>query len=360
MKIPIVKPRLSEKTLEKVKFVLESGMWVDGSNVKKFEEAFARYLGVKYARAVSNGTAALMAAVNSLNIGSRDEVIIPSFSFAATSNCVLFQGAKPIFADIDPMTFNIDPRSIKKKISNKTKAIIPVHLYGLSASMDELSDLAQDRIWIIEDACQAHGAEYKNQKVGSIGTIGVFSLYPTKNMVCGGEGGLIVTNNEEIFERIQLFVNHGQNRKYHHVALGYNFRMSEVNAVIALDSLKTLDSLNEKRITNAEFYYRELSDVEYINLPVIPNGCKHVFNQYTIKSKKRDKIVKKFEETGIGFGIHYPLPIHLQPFYKTLQGNINLTDAEEVAKTVISIPIRPDLTGGEKKKIVSVLRDLSG
>ncbi|MFQ6125772.1 MAG: DegT/DnrJ/EryC1/StrS family aminotransferase [Candidatus Heimdallarchaeota archaeon] len=360
MKIPIAKPRLSEKTLEKVKSVLESGMWIDSSNVKKLEDAFARYLGVKYARAVSNGTAALMVAVNSLNIGLGDEVIVPSFSFAATANCVLFQGAKPIFTDIDPMTFNIDPRSVKKNLSNKTKAIIPVHLYGLPAPMDELSDLAHDRIWIIEDACQAHGAEYNGQKVGSIGTIGVFSLYPTKNMVCGGEGGLIVTNNEEIFERIQLFVNHGQDRKYHHVVLGYNFRMSEVNAVIALDSLKTLDSFNDKRIANAESYSRELSDVTYLDLPVTPNGCKHVFHQYTIKSKIRDQIIKTFEETGIGFGIHYPLPIHLQPFYRATHGDIHLKNAETVAKHAISIPVRPDLTGEEKRKIISVLRGLGG
>lgn len=358
MTIPIFKPRISEKTFEKVKSVLESGMWVDSFNVKEFENAFADYLGVKYARAVSSGTAALLAAVNSLNIKPRDEVIIPSFSFAATANCVLFQGAKPVFADIDPNTFNIDIENVKDKITNKTKAIIPVHLYGLPAQMDELLDLVDDEIAIIEDACQAHGAEYWSQKVGSIGTIGVFSLYPTKNIVCGGEGGVIVTNDEELFKRIKFFINHGQDRKYHHPALGYNFRMAEVNAVIALDSLETLDSQNERRIANADFYNKELSGFEYIDLPVTPSGCKHVFHLYTVKSKKRDQIIEQFESKKIGFGVHYPIPIHLQPFYRSNYSDISLENTEKIAEQVISIPTRPDLTHEELMKIVSVLGSL--
>ena len=249
--IPIAKPNFNEEEEAAVKEVLKSGIIASGPKTKLFEKEYAEYIGVKHAIAVTNGTVALDVALKSLGIGPRDEVITSAFSFIASANCILFQNAKPIFADIDPKTFNIDPFDVAEKITAKTKAIIPVHIFGQPARMDALKEIAEDnRIALVEDAAQAHGAEYKEKKVGSIGDLGCFSFYATKNMT-SGEGGIIATTDSKLADRARLIINHGQSKKYLHNILGYNYRMTEMCASIALVQLKKLDAFNTKRIENA-------------------------------------------------------------------------------------------------------------
>ena len=250
-KIPIAKPEIGPEEMEAVKEVLESGMVVQGKVVKEFEEKFAEYIGVKHAIAVSNGTVALDVALKALDIGPGDEVITSAFSFIASGNCVLFQNAKPVFVDIDPKTFNIDPSDIAEKITPKTKAIIPVHIFGQPAKMDAIKEIAKDKkIEVVEDAAQAHGAEYKGQKAGSIGTMGCFSLYATKNMMTG-EGGIITSDDPKLADKMRLIRSHGEIKKYTHNILGYNYRMTNLNAAIGLVQLKKLDKFNQKRIKNS-------------------------------------------------------------------------------------------------------------
>ncbi len=357
MKIPAVKLILPDEVIEQVSKVLASGNWIDGKMVKKLEKEWADYCGVKYCRAVSSGTSGLLSVLSSLDLKAGDEVIVPSFSFIATANSVLFTEAKPVFADIDPTTFNLNPDSVLEKITKKTKAIMPVHLFGLCAEMDRLHEICEDMdLFLIEDACQAHGAEYRSEKAGSLGLAGVFSLYPTKNMYCGGEGGLITTNDEDFYEKICEFMNHGQKAKYQHESLGYNFRLQETNAVVARYALENLDAWNAQRQENAAFYNKSFQDIEGISNPIAPEYCKHVYHQYTIQVDNRDTLVGKFQENNIGFGIHYNTPIHLQPYYQSLNYQDKLPVTEECAEKVISLPNHPFMIEEEKEEVASVVQ----
>lgn len=358
MRINAVKLFLPDTVIKEVEDVLHEGNWVDGKKVKSLEKHFAEYCDVKYCRAVNSGTSALMVILGALGIGVGDEVIVPSFSFIATANAVLFTGAKPVFADVDPQTFNLNPESVLEKITKKTKAIMPVHLFGLCAEIDRLKEICEDMdIRLIEDACQAHGATYKGKKAGSMGIAGAFSLYPTKNMFCGGEGGLITTNDEDLYEKIKLFANHGQAARYKHEALGYNFRMQETNAVIAKWALENLDEWNESRNANARYYNKELADIQGIVTPEFPDYCDHVFHQYTIKTDFRAKLVGKFTEQEIGYGIYYPTAIHQQAVYKNLGYQDKLPVTEDLCQKVLSIPNHPFLVEEEKAEIVNVIRE---
>jgi len=243
-KISIAKPNFGKEEEAAVKEVLESGILASGPKTKAFEKEYAEYIDVEHAVALTNGTVALDVALKALRIGSGDEVITSAFSFVASGNCILFQNAKPVFADIDPKTFNIDPSDVAEKITAKTKALIPIHMFGQPANMDALKEIAEDKgIVLVEDAAQAHGAEYKGQKAGSIGNMGCFSFYATKNMTAG-EGGMITTNNPKLADKARLLINHGQSRKYHHDTLGYNYRTTELCAAIGSVQLRKLDGFN--------------------------------------------------------------------------------------------------------------------
>jgi len=299
-------------------------------------------LDVKHARAVNNGTAALICGLAALGIDRGDEVIVPSFTFIASVNTILYFGAKPVFVDVNRDTFNLDIDDVKKKITSKTKAIMPVHLYGLSVDMNPLNDLAAEKgIKIIEDACQAHGADYKGKKCGALGDVAGFSLYPTKNMYCGGEGGLISTDDDDLIEKIRLYSNHGQSAKYIHSTIGFNFRLPDANGVVARHSLRDLDKNNQKRIDNAKFYNDHLEKIEEIEIPIVPKGYKHVYHQYTLKVKRRDELADLLRSKQIGFGIHYGIPVHEQQSMKELGFSASLPITEKLSKEVISLAIHP-------------------
>jgi len=355
MLVPIVRSYLSKNTISKVIEVLNSGQWCEGNYTRKLEQEFAKYINVKYCRAVSNGTTALMAIIHSLGFKKGAEVLVPDFSFIASANCVFISGAKPVFIDIDEKTYNIDVHKAKKKITKNTKAIICVHLYGLPCEMDELLELSEKYgIYLIEDCAQAHGAMYKNKKVGCFGIANAFSLYPTKNMVCGGEGGLVTTNDENLYEKICTFVNQGQKEKYYHTTLGYNFRIDEVKSVIALDSLKQLDKNNAKRIKNAAFYNNYFEKTNKIITPYKSEYCIHVYHQYTIRIKNRNKLVEKLKANCIGYGIHYPKPLHEQEFYSS-RSYSDLEIATKVAKEVLSLPVHPYLKEKELNYVAEIV-----
>lgn len=347
--IPIAKPVLGREEEEVIRKVFQSGMLVQGKTVRSFEEAFANYIGVKHAVAVTNGTIALDTTLKALKIGPGDEVIVPAFSFIATGNCVLFQRAKPVFADIDQRNFNIDPSDVNEKITAKTKAIIAVHMFGQPAKMEELKEIAQDHeLFLVEDAAQAHGAEYKGLKAGGLGEVGCFSFYATKNMTTG-EGGIIMTNNDELARRARLLRNHGQTEKYHHAILGYNYRMTELSAAIGLVQIKKLDKLNEKRIRNAKMLNEGIAKIHGLTPPYVEGHVKHVFYQYVVKVEEdypleRNELAKHLEKMGIGTAVHYPIPIYRQPLYHELGYDKTICPiTEESCKRVLSLPVHPSV-----------------
>lgn len=355
--IPIAKPLIGEEEINAVNEILRSSIIAEGPKVREFEENFADYIGVEYAIATSSGTAALYIALLAHNIKS-GEVITTPFTFIATSNSILHAGAKPIFADIGE-DFNIAPEKIEEKITKKTRAILPVHLYGQPADMASIMEIAENHnLIIIEDAAQAHGAMYKGKKVGSFGT-GAFSFYPTKNMTTG-EGGIITTNDEKVAKKARMIRDHGSSRRYYHEILGFNFRMTDINAAIGIEQLKKLDKFNHKRRENAGYLTKKIEDLEGIITPKIYTDREHVFHQYTIRVTKefrisRDEVIKKLNENGIGVGVYYPMPIHKQPFYIDLGYNDVLPISESMAKEVVSLPIHPLITKENLDHVVGTL-----
>lgn len=363
--IPIVRPFISDEEIEAVVRILKSGMLAQGEEVKLFEEEFARYIGVKYAVAVANGTAALDIALKALGIGPGDEVITTPFTFIATANAILYQGAKPIFADIDLRTYNLDPNKVLEKITNKTKAIIVVHLYGQPADMKAFKEIAEDyKLLLIEDAAQAHGAEFEGRKVGGIGDVGVTSFYATKNMTTG-EGGMITTNDDEVARKARLFRDHGQVRKYVHEVLGWNLRMTNIVAALGRIQLRRLDELNKIRARNAEKLTRGLQGVKGITLPYVDPRVKHVWHQYVIRVEQdfplsRDELAEYLREKSIETAVHYPIPIHHQPLYKRLgYTQDECPNAIEASKRVLSLPVHPLLSDEDIEYIVNAIREVS-
>ncbi len=353
--IPIAKPLVGIDEINAVIEVIKSGVIAEGPKVKEFEQAFAEYTGVEHAIAVNSGTAALHAALLAHGVRRGDEVITTPFTFIATSNSILFAGAKPVFADIEKDTFNINPDAILEKITSRTKAIIPVHLYGHPAEMKAIMDIAEDHhLAVIEDACQAHGAAYNNKKAGSFGT-GTFSFYPTKNITTG-EGGMITTSDTEVAERARMIRSHGSKQRYVHEMLGYNLRMTDMAAAIGLVQLKKIESFTEKRRRNAEYLSTNLQGIEGITLPVIRHNCGHVFHQYTIRARKRDELAGILNNNGIGTGIYYPAPVHKQPFYQELGYVDSLPESENAAYEVISLPVHPSVTQDELDHIIEVIK----
>lgn len=352
--ISIAKPLMGPEEKQAVLEVLDSGMLAQGPRVKAFEEAFAELCGVKYAIATSSGTTALYVALLCHDIGAGDEVITSPFTFIASANSVLYTGAKPVFVDIDPVTFNIEPSFIERAITPQTKAIMPVHLFGLCADMDPILEIAAKyNLSVIEDACQSHGAVYKGKKTGSFGT-GAFSLYPTKNMT-SAEGGMITTNDAEIDKQAKLLRQHGMQQRYYHQQIGFNFRMTDIHAAIGLEQIKKLPEFNRKRQENAAFLNKHIHGVFK---PSIPEGYTHIFHQYTIRVPNglRDPLAAYLREQGIGSSIYYPVPIHKQTFYREELGyDQEFPESERASAEVLSLPIHPALTPTDLETITDAV-----
>lgn len=348
--IPINKPLIGEEEVQAVRDVIDSGLLTSasfegGPKVRDFESRFAGFVGSKYGVAVNSGTAALHLALLAAGVGPGDEVIVPPFTFVATATVVLLVGARPVFADIDPETYNIDPENVKRLISPRTKAIIPVHLYGLPAEMDVLMEIAREHnIVVIEDAAQAHGASYKGRMVGSIGDMGCFSFYATKNMTTG-EGGMITTNNREYWERLRMLRSHGQVKGYDPHVLGYNYRMPEIEAAIGLVQLAKLPRFLEIRRRNAMMLNDLLSELKGLTLPYEPSGVRHSWYLYTISvDNNRDALRDGLNKLGIGASVYYETPVHLTPlFYKMGFREGMYPVAENAARHVLSLPVHPGL-----------------
>jgi len=363
---PIAKPFLGDEEIRAVSDVLKSGFIAQGPKIEKFEELFAKLCGTKYAVAVNSGTAALHTALKAAGIGSGDEVITTPFTFIATANTILMQGAKPVFADIDGETFNIDPKKIKQNITKRTKAIVTVDLFGHLCDYDEIKEIAErNKLIVIEDACQAINAEYNRKKAGAFGDIAAFSFYATKNITCG-EGGAITTGNTEFADESKLLRQHGRStmQEYDYVGLGYNYRMTDISAAILLEQLKKLDFITKKRIENAAYLSNELGKIKGIKVPVVKKGHKHVFHQYTIKIKdsfrlKRDELIKNLDKKGIGCGIYYSKPLHLCRHIKRLgYKNGDFPVAEESSEQVVSLPVHPHLTKEDLNNIINAFKEL--
>jgi len=347
--IPISVPLLDQEEKQAVLDVLESKQLVQGARVEAFEKAFASFCGVKHAVATSSGTTALQTAILAHGIGPGDEVITTPFTFIASANAVLFAGAKPVFVDIDERTYNLNPCLIEAAITPRTKAILPVHLFGNPCDMEAIMDIAAQRgLVVIEDACQAHGATVKGRKVGSFGT-GCFSFYPTKNITTA-EGGIVTTDDDELADRARLIRNHGQRQRYYHETIGYNFRLTEIQAAIGLAQLEKLELFTTARQTNAAYLNQRLKGVI---TPYVPPGCRHVYHQYTIRvPDRRDQLAEYLRERGISTAIYYPLPIHKQVAYQRLGYTDHLPVAEKVSHEVLSLPVHPALTQEELDRIV--------
>ena len=353
--ISIAKPLIGEEEKQAVMEAMDSGVIACGPRTEKFEKNFAEFVGTKYAIATTSGTTALHLALLALNVSLGDEVIFPSFSFVATANSALFCNAIPLFCDVDPKTFTMDTEKLESLITEKTKVIMPVHLYGQSADMDPILEIAQDHgLHVVGDAAQAHGAKYDGKMVGSFGDCECFSFYPTKNMTTG-EGGMITTNDDELVERLNSIRNHGREQTkwgYEHNRIGYNYRMTDIAAAIGIEQLKKLPKFNQKRRENAKFFNENLNDIEGIDIPYVLPNVDHVYHQYTIKCNNREAIIQKLKDNDVGFGIYYPKPMH---FFEHLKkyGHTDLKISEKLADEVLSLPVHPALDNSDLEKIVS-------
>ena len=362
VRVPISKPFLYDQDIERVVSVLKSGMLAQGERVREFERRFAEYLGVKYAVAVANGTSALDLALRVIGIQDGDEVITTPFSFVATANSVLYQGGKPVFVDIDRRTYNINPDLIEKRVTEGTKAIIPVHLFGHPADMETIVNIARDKhLFVIEDAAQAHGASIGSKKVGTFGDLSTFSFYATKNMTTG-EGGMITTDNEGFAEKLRLLRDHGQSKRYEHIMLGYNLRMTDIEAAIGIGQLEKLDLMNQTRINNADYLSNQLSKIPHITPPYVKEGYRHVFHQYsfTVDSDfpvSRDAMIKALNEKGIGARHGYPMPIYAQPLYRDMGYREHCPVTEQVIPKMVQLPVHPAVARADLEEMVSVIHD---
>ena len=350
--IPIARPRMGDEEKEAVWAALESGMLAQGPRVAELEARFADLVGVPHAVATSSGTTALHLALLGHGIGSGDEVITVPFTFIASANAVLYTGARPVFVDIDEASFTMDPALIEAAITPRTRAILPVSLYGNPADLPAIAEIAERHgLALVEDAAQSHGAAIGDRKSGSWGT-GTFSFYPTKNMTTA-EGGMITTVDDALAERVRLLREHGMKVRYHHDLLGYNFRMSDVHAAIGLAQLPKLPANNARRIEIADRYGRELRGVL---TPRVRSGVTHVFHQYTVRVNRRDEFAERLRERGVGSAIFYPIPVHRQqPFLDLGYGEQSFPITDRLTAEVLSIPVHPDLTDAEVATVIEAV-----
>lgn len=338
--------------------VLSSGQYILGENVKKFEKSFAQYNGVSHALGVASGTDALHLALRALDIGAGDEVITVAFTFIATVEAISYVGATPVFVDINPDTFNFDPKELEKKITPKTKAIIPVHLYGQPVDMSPILEIAKKyNLYIVEDCAQAIGAEYKGKKVGSLGDIGCFSFFPTKNLGTFGDGGAVTTNSDYLAERLNSLRNHGSKVRYYHDEIGLNSRLDEIHAAILNVKFPHIDKWNKKRREAAYYYNELLKDVDGIETPKEHKDAYCVYHQYTIQAPVRDQLVESLRNKGIGAMIYYPVPIHMQAAFKNLSyGENALPVTENLTTKVLSLPMFPEITREQQQQVVEAIK----
>jgi perosamine synthetase len=359
--IPIARPQISQSEKDAVMAVLDSGMIASGQAVTEFENSFAAYIGAAHGIATTSGTTALETALRALGIGDGDKVVTTAWSFIASTNSILYTGAAPVFADIDPRTFDIDPERVETALAANpdAKAMLIVHLFGQPCDMDRIAGLAKKYgVKLIEDCAQAHGAEWNGRKAGSFGDAAAFSFYPTKNMTTG-EGGIVLTNDDETDRKARLLINHGMERRYIHDEIGYNYRMTNIAAAIGIEQLKRLDGFNAARRRNAALYDEGIAN-PLIETPFTPPDAKHVYHQYTIKvlNGRRDDLIRRFDESGIGYGIFYPYSIPEQPAYKSMGFGASWPMTDKVKVQALSIPVHPGVAEGDIKAVAGVINSL--
>lgn len=392
MNIPLIDLKaqyesLADKLNEATLGVLSSANYIMGKTVLDFEKEFADYIGVKYAISVGNGTDALVLALKAMGIGNGDEVITTPFTFFATSEAISAVGATPVFVDVDKETFNIDTAKIEEKITLKTKAIMPVHIFGQSADMDEINEIAKKHnLMVIEDACQAIGGKYKGRKIGSLGDVACFSFFPTKNLGCAGDGGMIVTDNDKIATIARALRTHGSGEngqkaynllnnieeevqkaegandtvynplKYYNYLIGFNTRLDAIQAAILDVKIKEIDKWNAKRREIVKLYNEALQNNDLVT-PVAKDYNEHVYHMYILQSENREEVIEKLKEAGIATGVYYPVPLHLQKVYKNLgykEGDMPV--AEYLSHRTFAIPVYPELTEEQVEYIISKLK----
>ncbi len=341
--------------------VFQKGDYILGQAAKDFESNFARYCGVKYGVGVNSGTDALYLAIASLGIQEGDEVILPTFTFIATALCVSYAGATPVFVDVENDTYNLDPKAFERAITKKTKAVIPVHLYGQSSDMTEITDIARKHnVKIIEDAAQAHGAKYKGKRIGSLGDVACFSFYPTKSLGAFGDAGIIITDDPAINEKALMLRDYGRQGRYEHKIKGYNSRLDTVQAVVLNAKLKHLDEWNAMRAQNAAYYNDCLKGVKGVTTPILKSDRTHVYQTYAVRIKgKRDQCMEALKAKGVSSLIHYPIPLHLQEAYQELKGRRgDFPVSEALADDVLSLPMFPHMTKPQIDTVCNALKEL--
>ncbi|MFA5577647.1 MAG: DegT/DnrJ/EryC1/StrS family aminotransferase [Tissierellaceae bacterium] len=392
MQIPLINLKaqyqtIKEKADQAVLEVLSSAQYIMGTNVKEFEKEFSNYLGVKHSISVANGTDALIIALKALGIGEGDEVITTPYTFFATAESISFVGAIPVFVDVEEDTYNIDPAKIEERITDKTKAIMPVHIFGQPAKMDEINEIAKKHnLYVIEDAAQAVGSEYKSQKIGTLSDIATFSFFPTKNLGCAGDGGMIVTNNDKLATVCRALRSHGSgqngqeafnilnnideesskeestdntiynSQKYYNYLIGHNSRLDEIQAALLKIKLREIDKWNNKRRENAYFYNENLKDTELVT-PYEDKDVKHIYHLYILQSERRTELVSYLGEKGIATGVYYPVPLHLQKAYLDLgykEGD--LPNAEYLSHRTFAIPMFAELSEEKKISIINTIK----
>jgi dTDP-4-amino-4,6-dideoxygalactose transaminase len=339
---------IGEEIFQAIRAVQENGSYVLGENVAEFEQEFSRYVGTKFGVGVNSGSDALYLGLQALGISKGDEVITVSHTMASTIDSIIRNGAKPVFVDVGSDSLVMDTSKVEAKISEKTRAVLPVHLYGNSVDMDPLVRVAKEHdLFVIEDACQAHGAEFMHQKVGSWGDIGCFSFYPSKNLGAYGDAGIVVTNNQELADKLRKMRNYGQSTRYHHEFIGVNSRLDEIQAAILRVKLRYLDEWNEKRRKIARLY-DDLLDHDSVTTPVEKEYIKHVFHLFVIMHNERDRLQEYLTKRGVQTLIHYPIPVHMQKAYQTKAA---LPVTEEICRKILSLPLYPWIREEEVEEI---------
>lgn len=341
-----------------IQAVVDSVAFINGPQVRTFEEAFATYCGAQHAVGVQSGTAALHLALMACDVGPGDEVLVPSMTFIATAEMIGRLGARPVFVDVDPRTCNLDPAALEEAVTPRARAVIPVHLYGQPAEMDAILEIARrNGLRVIEDAAQAHGAEYRGRRAGALGDVATFSFYPGKNLGAYGDAGAVVTDDKGIAEQVRLLRNHGRHSKYTHKREGFNYRLDTLQAAILEAKLPHLEAWNAARRHNAELYRQYLSGLP-VELPHEAPHVRSVYHLFVIRVNRRDEVLAHLRANGVGAGVHYPVPLHMQPAYEYLEYQPgDLPSARQAAEEVLSLPMYPELTEEQIRKVVDTLRE---